>query len=87
MRVLILIVKAVLGIAGVVGYAIGFTVLLNSMAIVAHLADGFWFGKSIIGSDNAIAGIFAAVACGSFSWVVWHVELLLKPKMIEHQAR
>lgn len=58
MRVLISIVKAVLGISGVIAYAVGFTVLLNSIAIVAHLADCFWLGKNMIGSVKAIAGIF-----------------------------
>jgi hypothetical protein len=87
MRVLISIVKAVLGISCVVSYAVGFTVLLNSMAIVAHLADGFWIGESLLGSDKAIAGIFAGIACGLLAWVVWHVDRLITPKMIEHQTR
>lgn len=87
MRVLIWIVKTVLGISCVVAYALGFTFLLNSMAIVAHLADGFWIGESILGTDKAIPGIFAGIACGLLAWVVWHVDRLITPIMIEHQAR
>lgn len=86
MRVLISIVKAGLGMAGVVAYTLGFTLLLNSMAIVVHLADGLWFGMSIISNDNAIAVFFTAVACGFFGWGMWHVERLVKPKMIERQT-
>jgi hypothetical protein len=81
-RVLISIVIGVLGISGLIAYAAGFTFLLNSMAIVAHLAEGFWFGENIIGSDNATACIFTAVACACFGWVVCHVERLIKPTMI-----
>lgn len=87
MRVLISIVKAVLGISGVIAYAVGFTVLLNSIAIVAHLADCLWLGKNMIGSVKAIAGIFTGVACTCFAWVVCHADRLIKPKMIEHQTR
>ena len=87
MGVFISIVKPVLSISGVIAYAVGFVVLLNSMAITAHLADGFWFGDNIIATDKAIAGIFAGVACGSFAWVAWHVARLIKPKMIEQQTR
>jgi len=87
MRVLISILKAVLGISGVVAYAVGSIFLLNSMAIIAHLADEFWFGNSIIGNDNAVAGFYTGVACACFGWGMGRADRFVEAKMIEHQTR